>query len=55
MDQVEYLLVDKATDGLSTSFALTLLGNKSDFFLKEAWDNGTILLYQRARLIPATD
>jgi uncharacterized membrane protein len=45
--KVEYVLVDNATDTLSTSFALSLLENRTDFYLKEAKDNGTILLYQR--------
>lgn len=47
MKEVEYILVDNATDTLSTSFALSLLENRTDFHLKESRDNGTILLYQR--------
>ena len=47
LDEVDYILVDNATDGFSTSFALSLLENRTDFVLKEAQDNGTILLYQR--------
>jgi uncharacterized membrane protein len=45
--EVEYILLDNATDALSTSFVLSLLANNTDFYLKEALDNGSILLYQR--------
>ncbi len=47
INEVEYILVDNATDALSTSFALSLLNSRNDFYLKEARDNGAILLYQR--------
>jgi uncharacterized membrane protein len=47
LDTVEYILIDNATDEVSTSFALSLLENRSDFYLKEAQDNDTIFLYQR--------
>ena len=47
LETVEYILIDSATDSISASFALSLLENRSDFYLKEARDNGTILLYQR--------
>ena len=38
---VEYILVDNATDELSTSFALLLHDNRSDFYPKEARHKGT--------------
>jgi len=47
VQEVEYILVDNATDPLSTSFVLSLLANNTDFYLKESMDNGSILLYQR--------
>jgi uncharacterized membrane protein len=47
VDKVEYVLVDNATDVISTSLALSLLQNRTDFYLREAKDNSTILLYQR--------
>jgi len=47
VQEVEYILVDKTTDPLSTSFVLSLLANNTDFYLKESMDNGSILLYQR--------
>ena len=47
--EVEYVLVDNASDTVSTSFALSLLGNRTDFYLKEARDGSTILLYESNR------
>jgi uncharacterized membrane protein len=47
VEEVEYILVDNSTDTLSTSFAFSLLENRTDFYLKESRDNNTIFLYQR--------
>ena len=46
LETVEYILIDNATDQLSASFVLSLLENRSDFYLKETKDSSTILLYK---------
>ncbi len=49
LNDVEYVLVDSATDKLSSSFALELLANRTDFHLEQTKDSGSILLYHRNR------
>lgn len=47
IDKVEYILVDKKTDSVSTELVLSMLAVKPNFNLLASRDDNTILLYRR--------
>jgi uncharacterized membrane protein len=47
IDKVEYILVDKETDSVSTELVLSMLAVKPNFNLLASRDDNTILLYRR--------
>lgn len=49
IDKIDYILVDNKTDPFATNIILSLLDTKTQFIQVACRDNGTILLYKRAR------